>query len=370
MTEGRSTLYTIVHDVTERKHYEITNDLHIALLEMVESHSIEELLQLTIDKAEELTESVIGFFHFMAEDQMTLSLQAWSTNTKKIMCTAMGKGGHYALDSAAVWSDAARDRRAVIHNGYSAVNDSNGMPEGEDAVVRYMAVPVLRGDKVVAILGVGSKRTVYDEYDIKWVSMVADIAWDIVAKKMGEEERKLLQAQKYAIEHLAMHDSLTGLANRRLLSEKIKLTFALCQRSGTMAALMIFDLDKFKPVNDTLGHGIGDLLLQQVASRTLGILKRSSDTLARLGGDEFVVLLPQIDAAANAVAIAEKILKAIEMPFEIEGHAINISCSIGIAVFPNHGMSELTLMKNADDAMYLSKSQGRNRITVSKHGAE
>ncbi len=370
VTEGRSTLYTIVHDVTERKHYEITNDLHIALLEMVESHSIEELLQLTIDKAEELTESVIGFFHFMAEDQMTLSLQAWSTNTKKIMCTAMGKGGHYALDSAAVWSDAARDRRAVIHNGYSAVNDSNGMPEGEDAVVRYMAVPVLRGDKVVAILGVGSKRTVYDEYDIKWVSMVADIAWDIVAKKMGEEERKLLQAQKYAIEHLAMHDSLTGLANRRLLSEKIKLTFALCQRSGTMAALMIFDLDKFKPVNDTLGHGIGDLLLQQVASRTLGILKRSSDTLARLGGDEFVVLLPQIDAAANAVAIAEKILKAIEMPFEIEGHAINISCSIGIAVFPDHGMSELTLMKNADDAMYLSKSQGRNRITVSKHGAE
>ena len=137
-----------------------------------------------------------------------------------------------------------------------------------------------------------------------------------------------------------------------------------------MAALMIFDLDKFKPVNDTLGHGIGDLLLQQVASRTLGILKRSSDTLARLGGDEFVVLLPQIDAAANAVAIAEKILKAIEMPFEIEGHAINISCSIGIAVFPDHGMSELTLMKNADDAMYLSKSQGRNRITVSKHGAE
>ena len=131
-----------------------------------------------------------------------------------------------------------------------------------------------------------------------------------------------------------------------------------------MAALMIFDLDKFKPVNDTLGHGIGDILLQQVANRTLGILQRSSDTLARLGGDEFVVLLPQIAAIANAVAVAEKILNALQEPFEIEGHAINISCSIGIAVFPDHGENELTLIKNADDAMYSSKSHGRSCVTV------
>jgi len=236
-----------------------------------------------------------------------------------------------------------------------------------------VVVPVLRGDKVVAILGVGNKQTAYDEHDIKWVGMVADIAWDIVAKKLGDEKRIILQAEKYAIENLAMHDSLTDLPNRRLLSEQIKLTIALCQRSQTMAALMIFDLDTFKPVNDTLGHGIGDLLLQQVANRTLGIMQRSSDTLARLGGDEFVVLLPQINARANAVALAEKILKALQEPFEIEGHSISITCSIGIAFFPEHGDNELTLMKNADDAMYMSKSQGRNRITVfsrEKDGAE
>ena len=364
VTDGRSFVYTIVHDVTERKHYEIATELHLALLEMAENHSITELLQLSLDKAEQLTESSIGFFHFVAEDQITLSLHAWSTNTEKNMCKAEGEGQHYALDSAGVWADAARERKAVIHNDYVAVKDRKGMPEGHAEVKREVVVPVLRGDKVVAILGVGNKLALYDERDIKWVSIVADIAWDIVAKKMGDEERKLLQAQKYAIENLAMHDSLTGLPNRRLLSEQIKLTIALCQRNKTMAALMIFDLDKFKPVNDTLGHGIGDILLQQVANRTLGILQRSSDTLARLGGDEFVVLLPQIAAIANAVTIAEKILKALQEPFEIEGHAINISCSIGIAVFPDHGENELTLIKNADDAMYSSKSHGRSCVTV------
>ena len=196
------------------------------------------------------------------------------------------------------------------------------------------------------------------------MGIAADIVWDIVAKKMGEEERKILQAQKYAIENLAMHDFLTGIPNRRLLSEQLKLTIALCQRSKTMAALMIFDLDKFKPVNDELGHGVGDLLLQEVATRVLGIVQRSSDTLARLGGDEFVVLLAHIDSIANAETIAEKIRLALAEPFSIEGHDINISCSIGIAVFPEHGTDELSLMKNADDAMYLSKSRGRNCVTV------
>ena len=136
-----------------------------------------------------------------------------------------------------------------------------------------------------------------------------------------------------------------------------------------MAALIIFDLDKTKPDIDALGHGIGDLLLQQVSIRTLGILQRSSDTLARLGGDQFVVLVSQIGEKANAVRIAEKILKALQEPFEIEGHAINISCSIGIAIFPDHGEDELTLIKNADDAMYFSKSNGKNCVTVFRNGA-
>ncbi len=365
VTDGRSSLYIIVHDVTERKRYEIANELHIALLEMVESRSIEELLQLTLDKAELLTDSSIGFFHFVAADEKSLSLQAWSTNTKKNMCTAaVGEDRHYELDSAGVWADAARLRKALIHNDYAAVKDRKGMPDGHAGVKRELVVPVLRGNKVVAILGVGNKGTLYDEDDVRWVGIVADIVWDIVAKKMGEDERKLLQAQKYAVEILAMHDPLTGLPNRRLLSERINLTIAFCQRSKTMGALMMFDLDKFKPVNDTFGHEIGDVLLKEVASRMLAVLQRSSDTLARLGGDEFVVLLPQIDALSNAESVAEKIRRTLEKPFYIEERTLAISCSIGIAIIPEHGQNELALMKNADDAMYLSKSHGRNCFTV------
>ena len=364
VTDGRSSLYTIIHDVTERKHYEITTELHIALLQMVGNRLIEELLQLALDKAELLTESSIGFFHFVSDDERSLSLQAWSTNTKKNMCTALGEGLHYALDSAGVWADAARLHKAVIHNDYAALKDRKGMPEGHAEVKREIVVPVLRGNKVVAILGVGNKGTQYDEHDVRWVGIVADIAWDIVAKKIGEDERKLLQAQKYAVELLATHDALTGLPNRRLLSDRIKLTIALCQRSKTMGALLLFDLDKFKPVNDTFGHDVGDLLLKEVVNRVLAILLRSSDTLARLGGDEFVVLLPQIDTLSNAEAVAEKIRRTLVEPFYIERHTLAISCSIGIALIPEHGQNEIALMKHADDAMYLSKSHGRNCFTV------
>ena len=127
---------------------------------------------------------------------------------------------------------------------------------------------------------------------------------------------------------------------------------------------MIFDLDKFKPVNDTFGHAIGDILLQKVATRASEALQRGGDSIARLGGDEFVILLPQIDAISNAVALAEKIRKKIEEPFTIEGHSIEISCSIGIAIIPDHGENELTLMKHADEAMYKSKWEGRNRISI------
>ena len=127
---------------------------------------------------------------------------------------------------------------------------------------------------------------------------------------------------------------------------------------------MIIDLDNFKVVNDTLGHAIGDILLQEVAVRSMSSLQRSGDSIARLGGDEFVVLLPQIDTTSNAVAIAEKIRNKIKEPYTLDGHAIDISCSIGIAVFPDHGDNEMTIMKHADLAMYSAKNQGRDKVIV------
>ncbi|MEI8187234.1 MAG: diguanylate cyclase [Chlorobiaceae bacterium] len=361
---GEARIYSIIHDVTARLRLETAAAFRITLLEETESHSIQQLLQATLDKAERHTDSSIGFFHIVGDDQKTLSLQAWSTNTLDKMCKAEGEGKHLSIEEAGVWADVLRKKKALIHNDYASLEGRKGMPEGHAVVLREVIVPIFRNEKAVAILGVGNKASNYDENDIEWLTILADAAWDVVAKKIAEEEHIILQAQKLSIEQLAMHDSLTGLPNRRLLSERISLTLAQCQRNNIRAALMIFDLDQFKPVNDTLGHAIGDALLQQVAARSQVTLLRSGDSIARIGGDEFVILLPQISEVSNAEAIAEKIRLAMYKPFDIEGHIINISCSIGIAVFPDHGRDEIRLMRHADEAMYLSKSRGRNCVTV------
>jgi len=134
-------------------------------------------------------------------------------------------------------------------------------------------------------------------------------------------------------------------------------------RERTILALLFFDLDRFKPVNDNLGHLVGDLLLQTLSSRLQEIL-RVSDTLARLGGDEFVLVLPNIKNSEDAFKVAEKIRSTVAIPFTLEGHYIEISASIGVALFPDHGVDELSLMRCGDQAMYQAKAAGGNRYAI------
>ena len=175
---------------------------------------------------------------------------------------------------------------------------------------------------------------------------------DITARK--EIERK--------IQHLAHHDALTDLPNRTLLTDRLNQALAQVRRQDNMLALMFLDLDKFKPVNDILGHDIGDLLLKEVANRLLSCVKRQSDTVSRVGGDEFVVLLSRIESEGDVEIIAKNILDTINQPFNIRQHSINISSSIGIAIYPKHGIDAISLMKNADNAMYQAKKSGRNCV--------
>jgi diguanylate cyclase (GGDEF)-like protein/PAS domain S-box-containing protein len=173
---------------------------------------------------------------------------------------------------------------------------------------------------------------------------------DITARK--EIERK--------IQHLAHHDALTDLPNRTLLTDRLNQALAQVRRQDNMLALMFLDLDKFKPVNDILGHDIGDLLLKEVAGRLISCVKRQSDTVSRIGGDEFVILLAGVENKEDVKIIAQKILDELNQPFNIDQHRINISSSIGIAIYPIHGIDVISLMKNADNAMYQAKSSGRN----------
>jgi len=163
------------------------------------------------------------------------------------------------------------------------------------------------------------------------------------------------------IHHLAYHDALTGLPNRVLLSDRLGQALASANRTDTRGALMILDLDRFKDVNDTLGHSMGDLLLKAVGERLLGLL-RKSDTVSRMGGDEFVLLLPTITSAESAALTAAKIITAFREPFACNGHTLNVTASIGIADFPDDGNDAETLLKNADIALYRVKEQGRNNF--------
>jgi diguanylate cyclase (GGDEF)-like protein len=178
--------------------------------------------------------------------------------------------------------------------------------------------------------------------------------------------------RKAAVEYMQYqvhHDSLTGLPNRALMSYSLQQAIAQAKRDKTRSAVMFIDLDKFKPVNDILGHAAGDLLLKEVAKRMRASV-READTVARIGGDEFIVVLPMIEQDQDAMIVAEKIRHTLNQPFEVAGHTLNISSSIGIAVYPEHGDNDQQLIRNADTAMYYAKEDGRNKFKFFVEGMQ
>lgn len=172
------------------------------------------------------------------------------------------------------------------------------------------------------------------------------------------------QQMKVRLQHMARYDQLTALPNRGLLCDRLEVALSAARREGGRLSLLYIDLDKFKQVNDTLGHGVGDLLLQEVAKR-LKQCVRKSDTVARVGGDEFVVLLPRVPLPEQAVLVAKKIRSALNQPFTLDGHSLSIVPSVGIALYPEHGDGEQQLFKHADEAMYLAKK--RSLSLADKH---
>ncbi len=169
------------------------------------------------------------------------------------------------------------------------------------------------------------------------------------------------QAMTVKMAHLAQHDFLTNLPNRLLLNDRIEQAITLAERHGTNLAVLFLDLDNFKHINDSLGHAIGDQLLQSVA-QSLCACVRSSDTVSRLGGDEFVVLVAQEHQAEYAALTAEKILSSLARPHHIAAHVLHVTTSIGISIYPSDGLSAESLIKHADTAMYRAKEHGRNNF--------
>ena len=176
----------LLKHIAEQEQAESIMQVRLRLMQFAVSHSLEELLQQTINEIEILTNSTIGFFHFLDENQKTLWLQAWSTNTLENMCKADGKGTHYSVDQAGVWADCIRERQPVVHNDYKTLIHRKGTPEGHAPIIREMTIPILRDNQVTAILGVGNKPKHYDSNDVELASILADFAWDIIQHKRAE----------------------------------------------------------------------------------------------------------------------------------------------------------------------------------------
>lgn len=166
-----------------------------------------------------------------------------------------------------------------------------------------------------------------------------------------------------ALRHLATHDILTGLPNRSLLTDRLNMAMAQARRTGKGFAVLALDLDGFKKINDALGHPVGDILLREAGMRLRSAL-RDTDTLARVGGDEFIAILPSTLAEAEIQIVARRMISSIQQPFDIQGHALYVSTSIGVATFPDHSDNEVKLLAHADTALYRAKETGKARYVL------
>ena len=178
-----------------------------------------------------------------------------------------------------------------------------------------------------------------------------------------EEERRAAVRASVQIEHLAYYDGLTALPNRELFIDRLSLALVQAHRDGKKLAVLFLDLDRFKQINDSLGHSVGDELLRAMGRRVHEAV-REGDTLARLGGDEFTLLLPGVHNAAAAARIAQKLLEAVRRPFELQGRELYVTTSIGISLYPEDGVDAESLIRSADIAMYRAKEQGRDRFQL------
>ena len=268
--------------------------------------------------------------------------------------------------------------RTTLAGRFVECNQATACMFGYDSPEEAMAVPVANlyhsaSDREAFLTKLKSEKSVTNQ-EMKFRRKNGESAWAVLNVSLVDDdsgsagivegmlvditERKVAEER---VQSLAYYDALTGLPNRILLHDRLSKALATARRQKHKVALLFFDLDRFKIINDSLGHSVGDLLLQDVAGR-LKSCAREEDTVARLGGDEFLIVLSHVNDIPGAAVSAERFMDALTSTFVVQGHSLSVGCSLGISIFPEHGGDSETLIKHADAAMYSAKDGGRNNF--------
>jgi len=225
----------------------------------------------------------------------------------------------------------------------------------------YLPVLAVTGEPAhkLRALQAGAKDFVSKPFD--WDEVLLRVHNMLEVRLLHDEAREHAKL----LESMALQDPLTGLANRRLLPERVWMAIAHARRNRSAMAVVYLDLDGFKEVNDTFGHAAGDLLLKIVADRLLGAV-REEDTVARLGGDEFMIALWHVNGLEDTGKVAAKLIDVVAQPYDIDGNSVTITISAGASIYPDHGQDADALMKSADVALYEAKRGGKNTYRLAQ----
>jgi len=334
----------VARDITRRKRAEAVQAALYAVSEA--AHAVGDLHML-YGRVHEVIAQLLPAKHFCvalhdaASDQLSLAYQVDPCGAPAVtnaFCAEVIRSGTALLltpDTAPQW---------LAQHGATATH-----------ALDWLGVPLISGTQTIGalVLQNHSASVRYNEQDQELLQFVS-------SQVAAAIERKRTQSR---LEFLAQYDQLTALSNRSQFLDRLRSALQRAKRDSLRLAVLYLDMDNFKHINDTFGHSAGDLLLQEVARR-LRQCVRESDTVGRLGGDEFAVIVDNIGRQEDATLVAEKIIAALSAPYLLEGHSLISAPSLGIAVHPEHGQSELQLVRHADEAMYVAKRSGGKRYVV------
>jgi len=272
--ENNKKYLSIARDITEKKREENLFKARLKIHEFAKNAQIKEILQKTLDEAEKLTNSNIGFYHFVDEESGMLELQQWSTNTLKTFCKLTGHEHLYQISQAGIWTDCLKTRQVIVHNDYQSLTNKKGYPEGHAHVIRELVVPVIRKEKIVAILGIGNKENFYNELDVEITQKLADMAWDIAELKLKELE---LDSQKKKFQAVFNNAPIgMALVKNRII---VDMNDVLCELLKTKKEDAVNKGTEIFYKNSEVYNNIGELLKNLISEKKVIVETKIIDTL-------------------------------------------------------------------------------------------